>query len=224
MAQALCELQLELENGSSLPSVVEEAVTVFGSPKVETKDFIPNTPATKESRKKHKSSGFSTKFKKKLEFEGDGNACLDGKSCQKSKDLIAVNESFLGSSNEKKYFADLGIGNFPSPKELANLDESFLAKRCKLGYRASRIVKLAQAIVDGRIQLTKIEELSKQASLLSYNQLTEYLKEIEGFGSFTCANVLMCLGYYHVIPTDSETIRHLKQVIVYYISCFFLSI
>ncbi|XP_028762811.1 uncharacterized protein LOC114721158 [Neltuma alba] len=126
--------------------------------------------------------------------------------------LSTDDESSLGFSNGRDYFANEGIGNFPSPEELANLDESFLAKRCKLGYRAGRIVKLAGAIVEGRIQIGLLEELSKDASLSSYNQLTDHLKEIEGFGPFTRANVLMCMGYYHVIPTDSETIRHLKQV------------
>lgn len=247
MAQALCELQLELQNGSSLPSVNEGAITVSGSPKVETKDFIPMTPSTKESRRKHSASGISTKGKflvKKLKFEEDGNlkednvlamslnstlppidtdgnACQDCKSCQESEKLSA-DDSFLGFPNGEKYFANGVVGNFPSPEELANLDESFLAKRCKLGYRASRILKLAQAIIEGRIQLGQLEELSKNAGLLSYDQLAEQLKEIEGFGPFTRANVLVCMGYYHVIPTDSETIRHLKQVFGSYISCFFL--
>ncbi|KAK4605534.1 hypothetical protein RGQ29_013547 [Quercus rubra] len=107
------------------------------------------------------------------------------------------------------------IGNFPSPTELANLDEGFLASRCNLGYRASRILKLARDIVEGRIQLTQLEEASKGASFAktsNYDKLAKQLKEIDGFGTFTCANVLMCMGYYHVIPTDSETIRHLRKV------------
>ncbi|XP_021298487.1 uncharacterized protein LOC110427320 [Herrania umbratica] len=105
-----------------------------------------------------------------------------------------------------------GMGSFPSPEELANLDESFLAKRCNLGYRANRILKLAQGIVQGSIQLMQLEEGCKEISLSSYNKLTEQLRQIDGFGPFTCANVLMCMGFYHVIPADSETIRHLKQV------------
>ncbi|GLT90682.1 hypothetical protein SLE2022_086050 [Rubroshorea leprosula] len=104
------------------------------------------------------------------------------------------------------------FGNFPSPKELANLDENFLAKRCSLGYRAGRILKLARGIVEGRIQLTQLEEVCKEASLSSYGMLAAQLSQLDGFGPFTCANVLMCMGFYHVIPTDSETLRHLKQV------------
>lgn len=104
------------------------------------------------------------------------------------------------------------IGNFPSPRELATLNEKFLEKRCNLGYRASRIIKLAQSIVEGRIQLRRLEEACSEPSLSNYSKAVEQLNEIYGFGPFTCANVLVCMGFYHVIPTDSETIRHLKQV------------
>ncbi|KAK4845416.1 hypothetical protein QYF36_004757 [Acer negundo] len=114
------------------------------------------------------------------------------------------------SEGRESYACDR-IGNFPSPRELANLDESFLAKRCGLGYRAGRILKLAQAIVEGRIHLKQLEEVCNEASLTSYDRLAEQLSKIYGFGPFTCANVLVCMGFYHVIPSDSETVRHLKQ-------------
>ncbi|XAR49201.1 DNA-(apurinic or apyrimidinic site) lyase [Bertholletia excelsa] len=104
------------------------------------------------------------------------------------------------------------IGNFPCPEELASLDEKFLAKRCSLGYRASRILNLAKSIVEGKVQLRQLEEACSEATLSNYTKLNEQLKEIDGFGPFTCANVLMCMGFYHAVPTDSETIRHLKQV------------
>ncbi|KAE9467901.1 hypothetical protein C3L33_00187, partial [Rhododendron williamsianum] len=107
---------------------------------------------------------------------------------------------------------DIRIGNFPSPRELASLGEKFLEKRCNLGYRAIRILKLAQSIVEGKIQLRELEEACSEPSLSNYSKLADQLNEIYGFGPFTCANVLMCMGFYHVIPTDSETVRHLKQV------------
>ncbi|KAL1358763.1 hypothetical protein HN51_004010 [Arachis hypogaea] len=220
MAQALCEIQFELQNGSSC------AGADSGNPKVETEDFVPKTPTTKEfrrSRKKGRKSGVSAKEemfpRKRLDFRVDGSSQTDHvlmtdiddsgslgcKSCEVTKEL-----SLDDSCPPKEIFNH--IGNFPSPSELAHLDELFLAKRCKLGYRARRIIKLAQAIVEGKIQLGQLEELSKDASLTSYEELDEWLKQIEGFGPFTRANVLMCMGYYHVVPTDSETIRHLNQV------------
>ncbi|KAK0589538.1 hypothetical protein LWI29_015584 [Acer saccharum] len=129
-------------------------------------------------------------------------------------DLHTLNElSAVRSASEgRESYACDRIGNFPSPRELANLDRRFLAKRCGLGYRAGRILKLAQAIVEGRIQLKQLEEICNEASLTSYDKLSEQLSKMDGFGPFTCANVLVCMGFYHVIPSDSGTIRHLKQV------------
>ncbi|MED6219842.1 hypothetical protein PIB30_039501 [Stylosanthes scabra] len=223
MAQALCEIQLELQNGSSC------AGADSGNPKVEIEDFVPKTPATKESRrsrKKGRKSGVSAKEevlpKRKLDFREDGSLQTDHalttdidsngshvcKSCEVTREL-SLDDSLPWFTREE-FFNH--IGNFPTPSELAHLDELYLAKRCKLGYRARRIIKLAQAIVEGKIQLRQLEEISEDASLSSYEELDEQLKQIEGFGPFTRANVLMCMGYYHVIPTDSETIRHLKQV------------
>lgn len=73
-------------------------------------------------------------------------------------------------------------------------------------------MKLAQSIVEGKIQLRELEEACSEPSLSNYSKLADQVKEIYGFGAFTCANVLVCMGFYHVIPTDSETVRHLKQV------------
>lgn len=104
------------------------------------------------------------------------------------------------------------IGDFPSPEELATLDVDYLAVRCKLGYRAQRIVSLAQSIVEHKLQLRKLEEACGGFTLTSYAELDKELSGICGFGPFTCANVLMCMGFYHKIPADTETVRHLKKV------------
>ncbi|GKD62983.1 hypothetical protein Tco_1305091, partial [Tanacetum coccineum] len=56
---------------------------------------------------------------------------------------------FVNEPSEKTELPFLSrMGNFPIPKELASLDENFLAKRCKLGYKASRILRLAQGVVE----------------------------------------------------------------------------
>ena len=47
--------------------------------------------------------------------------------------------SVLQSLEEVELYGHNSIGNFPSPRELASLDEKFLEKRCNLGYRAYRI-------------------------------------------------------------------------------------
>uniref|UniRef100_A0ACD5YXT9 Uncharacterized protein n=1 Tax=Avena sativa TaxID=4498 RepID=A0ACD5YXT9_AVESA len=112
------------------------------------------------------------------------------------------------------------IGDFPSPEELGNLDENFLAKRCNLGYRAARIVSLARSIVEGKVRTQNLEEMQKMSLPATeelstipstYEKLDRELTTISGFGPFTRANVLMCMGFFHMIPADTETIRHLKQ-------------
>ncbi|KAK2662185.1 hypothetical protein Ddye_000759 [Dipteronia dyeriana] len=223
MARALCELQWELQHCSSSISVAE---------KIEMENFIPNTPVGKESKRKVKMSKVATRLTSKIariEVGLEEDLKLDNVGGTKEHvnlcsfqnniedDLHTLNELSvarlcLASEGREPYACDRRIGNFPSPRELANLDESFLAKRCGLGYRAVRILKLAQAIVEGRIQLNQLEEVCNEASFTSYDKLAEQLSKIDGFGPFTCANVLVCMGFYHVIPSDSETIRHLKQV------------
>ncbi|XP_052296487.1 uncharacterized protein LOC127902082 [Citrus sinensis] len=54
--------------------------------------------------------------------------------------------------------------------------------------------------------------MCNEASQTAYDKLAEQLSQIYGFGRFTRNSVLVCIGFYHVIPTDSEPIRHLKQV------------
>lgn len=123
-----------------------------------------------------------------------------------------MNEAREGASCGESDKCFNKIGNFPCASELALLDERFLAKRCNLGYRAIRILKLSQDIVEGKVQLRHLEEICDTRNLSGYTELMEQLNGIHGFGPFTCANVLMCMGFYHAIPTDSETVRHLKQV------------
>ncbi|KAK4846613.1 hypothetical protein QYF36_019856 [Acer negundo] len=221
MARALCELQWELHHCSSSISIAEET---------EMENFIPNTPAEKESKRKFNVSKVATNLTRKISrIEAGSEEYLkldvrvtkedvNSSSFQNNieDDLHTLNEPSVGRSclaaeGREPYACDR-IGNFPSPRELANLDKNFLAKRCGLGYRAGRILKLAQAIVEGRIQLKQLEEVCNEASLTSYDKLAEQLSKIDGFGPFTCANVLVCMGFYHVISSDSETKRHLKQV------------
>lgn len=125
----------------------------------------------------------------------------------------------LGSSPESQSLEGCGqglmfsSGDFPTPSELANLDETFLAKRCGLGYRAKRILKLAGDICKGTTDLSSLESSNGSTQTgMCFDDLKEHLLKLDGFGPFTCANVLMCMGDYRSIPADSETVRHLKQV------------
>ena len=233
MAEALCDIQLELQLKSQLRG--------------KTEDFMPKTPAGKEvepNRKVQSSKGskclaaqFAVETKAELELHSNelsidkvqptihnlspSSLVLVPMENNLCKELCTADSRLLCDRQLSRETSFDMVGNFPTPSELAKLDENFLAKRCKLGYRASRIVKLAQSIEEGRIQLIQLEETCMERSLSSYNKLAEQLRQIDGFGPFTCANVLMCMGFYHVIPTDSETVRHLKQVCLLLRALFF---
>ncbi|KAJ0977540.1 hypothetical protein J5N97_013014 [Dioscorea zingiberensis] len=204
MARALCELQSELM-GCSV-----------------TEDHQPKTPEVKkEKRKLGKEKKVAVKFK--TEFVKNNIVCAEEEKsvvnhasqtqsprcCQLSNTASCLGE--LQNSSSVVNNCSIQIGNFPSPGELVTLDVNFLAQKCKLGYRSQRILSLAKAIVDEKIELQKLEEICNGFSLGSYDVLDLELSGICGFGPFTRANVLMCMGFYHKIPTDSETIRHLKQ-------------
>ncbi|KAG8365722.1 hypothetical protein BUALT_Bualt17G0001500 [Buddleja alternifolia] len=101
----------------------------------------------------------------------------------------------------------ISYGNyFPSPKEIANfVDEETLNKKCNLGYRASIILHLARSIENGTIKIAEFEEEEEEKLFLKLNK-------IKGFGPFTVANIMMCIGFYRHIPVDTETIKHLHKV------------
>ncbi|CAH2065823.1 unnamed protein product [Thlaspi arvense] len=99
------------------------------------------------------------------------------------------------------------IGNFPSAKEIASLDKYLINEHCKLGYRANWIVKLANMVESGSLNLEEIERRDVGAEQV-FNQLIK----LTGFGAFVTATVLMCIGHYRLVPSDTETLRLLQEV------------
>jgi 3-methyladenine DNA glycosylase/8-oxoguanine DNA glycosylase len=68
---------------------------------------------------------------------------------------------------------------WPAPKRLANLNSQVLARTCKLGYRAKRIVKLAQKLVkEGFPTLQELEKLSSE-------EAKKKLLELPGIGDYS---------------------------------------
>ena len=139
MAEALCELQSELQNGSPpLVSVVKGA----------TEDFIPKTPATKESRRKHRVSSVPKKgnfVERKLEFKADanlqtdqnlvtslnsnlvsndGNSCQDFDSCLTGREH-SKDDSFIQFSNGEGHFP---YWKFSFPQRASKTGREFSGK------------------------------------------------------------------------------------------------
>ncbi|XP_010533227.2 PREDICTED: uncharacterized protein LOC104809040 [Tarenaya hassleriana] len=202
MAQSLCELQLELQSmaSSGCPSSAGEKEGIFEQKKISAclRKRLDESNAEGECHGHVNTE--DAMFKSQI-----SNQCLDRRAVTELMSRDCCNEVLEDHCCTQ-------LGNFPGPKELAFLEEDFLARRCNLGYRASRILKLSRGIIEGEIQLRELEKACVEPNLSTYDSLLEQLRRLDGFGPFTCANVLMCAGFYHVIPADSETIRHLKQV------------
>ena len=148
----------------------------------------------------------------KLQFEIANNTETSRRKCLKRK--LANN----APSNEAKKADDptpqILIGDFPTSKEIVGLDKNYFLTRLQpvLGYRATYILELAIGIESGKIGLQELEEAAEKA--LPYEKVQKEIMKIKGIGAFASANVLMCLGYYQNIPADSETKRHLRQVLI----------
>lgn len=98
------------------------------------------------------------------------------------------------------------VCDFPSPSELAGVDIELLNSHCKLGYRAELIIDLAKKVCNGSVKLNTLED---------ENKLRKRLMKIKGVGPFTCASIMMCIGFYQYIPIDTETKRHIREVASY---------
>ncbi|MEN1680167.1 MAG: hypothetical protein AAGJ46_11285 [Planctomycetota bacterium] len=100
----------------------------------------------------------------------------------------------------------IGGGAFPTPGQVARLTPSRLKARCRVGYRAARILRLARAIESGEVDLAWLESTDRTT-----DELYAELLSRDGFGSYAAANVLTLLGRYDRVPIDTETYRHYCQ-------------
>ena len=95
---------------------------------------------------------------------------------------------------------------FPTAHELAEFDPAVLKDRCKVGYRASWMVRLAQQVVSKEVNVDWMEHSAR-----THEELFPELLKIKGFAKFACYNVLQLLGHHDAFPFDTETVRLLKE-------------
>lgn len=94
---------------------------------------------------------------------------------------------------------------FPEPSDLAALPPAEVQGLCRVGYRAEPLVKLAQAICAGDVDLEALKSPD-----LSDAEVEMRLRSLRGIGPYAAANVLMLLGRYDFLPVDSwlrKTVR-----------------
>jgi 3-methyladenine DNA glycosylase/8-oxoguanine DNA glycosylase len=91
---------------------------------------------------------------------------------------------------------------FPTPEQIAHVDEPTLREECRMGYRAPYVNELAQRVTSGELNLEALK-----TSSLSTEGLRKELLGIKGVGGYAAANLLMLLGRYDFVPVDSWALK-----------------
>lgn len=123
------------------------------------------------------------------------------------KTMTGCNVTWPSTMRMNRLLCDhVGQGAFPTPEQLAAVRVDVLKRRCKVGYRAGRIVRLAREVASGRLDLAGLEDPA-----LSTDDLVAALRRIHGIGPYAAANLCQLLGRYDRLPIDTETYRHFRQ-------------
>ncbi len=101
----------------------------------------------------------------------------------------------------------IGQGGFPTAQQLAQVRVDRLKQRCRVGYRAQRIVRLARDVVKGRLDLRPFEDPAASTDAVFNRFLTIY-----GIGAYAAGNLCQLVGRYDRLAIDTETYRHFRQV------------
>ncbi|OVA06873.1 hypothetical protein BVC80_497g27 [Macleaya cordata] len=208
MARALCELQLELNSTGSCVDDTTRQYCSSSSSSLTHQNPNPMHPAkTLKRRGRRRRGGLKRKhMAADVECNKDNNICNSSSST-----TTRANDDCSESSSSSKDHQNAAYGNFPSSKELVNLDEEFLERRCNLGYRAPIILRLAK-IFETADMARQSSSSSSSSSSPYYDKVYKELMGVKGLGPFTSSYVLTCMGFYERIPADTETVRHLQEI------------
>lgn len=91
---------------------------------------------------------------------------------------------------------------FPTPAQLAQVEEPVLREQCRMGYRAPYVSELSQRVYSGEIELECLK-----SSPLSTADLRKELMKVKGVGGYAAANLLMLLGRYDYVPVDTWALK-----------------
>lgn len=97
----------------------------------------------------------------------------------------------------------VGSGGFPTPEQVVDFGADRLKLKCKVGYRAERIWRLARDLVSGALDPQWFESPDRQSEAL-YKSLLK----LHGVGPYAASNLCMLLGHYDRVAIDTETYRH----------------
>ena len=100
----------------------------------------------------------------------------------------------------------VGDGGFPTPRQVIAFGTDALRTRCKVGYRAERIVRLAERFGEDDQLQRELEDDAAETGVIY-----ERLLKLHGIGPYAAGNICHLLGRYERLAIDSETYRHFSQ-------------
>lgn len=100
-------------------------------------------------------------------------------------------------------YREFGGSGFRTPHQLAATIPAQLKRKCRVGYRAQRIVGLARRVTEGKIDLEWFEHPHRYVE-----ELMAALLKIHGIGLYAAASLCQLLGHYDHLAIDTETRRH----------------
>ncbi len=93
---------------------------------------------------------------------------------------------------------DGSIKSFPAPEIIAGTTEQFLRKKIKAGYRSPFILKFAEDVASGRLEVENWRYSGLPTEILFKNLIS-----IKGIGEYSAAGILKLLGRYDYLGLDS---------------------
>ena len=113
---------------------------------------------------------------------------------QRTKSMVAALTT-LGPATD-----GAGTRAFPTPTEVLEAGSEFLMQKAGTGYRARSILKLAEGVADGTIDLTVPDHPDASSA-----ERLAALEALPGIGPVTAGYLAMLLGSYDTLVLDSST-------------------
>lgn len=126
------------------------------------------------------------------------------------KTVTSCNVTWPGTVNMSRRLCQVAgrAGAFPEPRRIARMRAATLRSRCRVGYRDARLIELAKLFASGEIDIEWFEDPATPDEALR-----KRLLELPGIGPYAAANLMQLLGRYHLLPLDTEGLRHGRTVL-----------